>query len=78
MDQPIDELVISVRAETAAFQRDVAAMRSELEGPLVAGAGRAGRSIDSSLAKATLSGKTGFDHLRKRFPDRSVAGDCTI
>jgi hypothetical protein len=53
-------------------------MRGELEGTLVSGAGRAGRSIDISLAKAILSGKTGFDDLRKRFPDRSVAGDCTI
>jgi hypothetical protein len=65
MDQQIDTLVISVRADTAAFARDVAAMRGELEGPLVAGAGRAGRSIDISLAKAILSGKTGFDDLKK-------------
>jgi hypothetical protein len=65
MDQQIDTLVISVRADTTAFARDVAAMRGELEGPLVAGAGRAGRSIDSSLAKAILSGKTGFDDLKK-------------
>lgn len=65
MDETIDTLVVSVRADTAGFARDVASMRAQLEGPLVDGAGRAGRLIDSSLAKAILSGKTGFDDLKK-------------
>lgn len=65
MDQEIETLVVGVRADTNAFARDVAAMRGELEGPLVAGAGRAGRMIDSSLAKAITSGKTGFDDLKR-------------
>jgi phage-related minor tail protein len=65
MDEEIERLVVSVRADTTAFARDVASMRGELEGPLVAGAGRAGRMIDSSLAKAILTGKTGFDDLKK-------------
>lgn len=65
MDEEIDRLVISVRADTKAFARDVAAMRGELEGPLAAGAGRAGRMIDSALAKAVASGKVGFDDLKR-------------
>lgn len=65
MDEEIERLVVSVRADTSGFARDVSAMRGELEGPLVAGAGRAGRLIDSSLAKAILSGKTGFNDLKK-------------
>ena len=65
MDETIETLVVGVRADTAAFARDVASMRGQLEGPLVDGAGRAGRLIDSSLAKAILSGKTGFDDLKK-------------
>jgi hypothetical protein len=65
MDETIDTLVVSVRADTAAFARDVSAMRGELEGPLVAGAGRAGRLIDNSLAKAITSGKVGFEDLKK-------------
>ena len=65
MDEEIERLVISVRADTMGFARDVASMRGELEGPLVAGAGRAGRLIDSSLARAILNGKTGFDDLKK-------------
>jgi hypothetical protein len=65
MDEEIERLVVSVRADTSAFARDVASMRGELEGPLVAGAGRAGRMIDSALSKAILTGKTGFDDLKR-------------
>lgn len=65
MDEEIERLVVSVRADTSAFARDVGAMRGELEGPLVAGAGRAGRMIDSALAKAITTGKFGFDDLKR-------------
>jgi hypothetical protein len=57
--------VVSVRADTSAFARDVATMRGQLEGPLTAGAGRAGRMIDNALARAITSGKTGFDDLKR-------------
>jgi hypothetical protein len=65
MDEEIERLVVSVRADTAGFARDVASMRGQLEGPLVAGAGRAGRMIDNALARAINSGKLGFDDLKK-------------
>jgi hypothetical protein len=65
MDDEIERLVVSVRADTAGFARDVASMRGELEGPLVAGAGRAGRMIDNALARAITTGKVGFDDLKK-------------
>ena len=65
MDEEIERLVVSVRADTAAFARDVGRMRGELEGPLVAGAGRAGRMIDSALARAVTTGKLGFDDLKR-------------
>jgi phage-related minor tail protein len=65
MDEVIDQLVVSVRADTASFARDVASMRGELEGPLVSGAGRAGRMIDNALARAITTGKVGFDDLKK-------------
>ncbi len=65
MDEEIDRLVVSVRADTSGFARDVAAMRGELEGPLASGASRAGRMIDSALAKAISSGKLGFDDLKR-------------
>lgn len=65
MDEEIERLVVSVRADTAGFARDVASMRGELEGPLVSGAGRAGRTIDNALARAITTGKVGFDDLKK-------------
>ena len=65
MDEQIERLVVSVRADTASFARDVAAMRGELEGPLAAGVGRAGRLIETSLGKAISHGKLGFDDLKR-------------
>src|SRR5690242_17100056 len=65
MDEEIDRMVISVRADTASFARDVSAMRGELEGPLAQGVSRAGRSIDAALTRAITSGKLGFDDLKK-------------
>ena len=65
MDEDMEELVIGIRADTRAFARDVATMRSELEGPLAAGAQRAGRMIEGSLVRAAAQGKFGFDDLKK-------------
>jgi hypothetical protein len=64
MDE-IERMVVSVRADTGAFARDVAAMRGELEGPLAAGVGRAGKLIEGSLGRALANGKLGFDDLKK-------------
>lgn len=65
MDEEIDRLVVSVRADTAGFARDVASMRGQLEGPLASGINRAGRLIDNALASAITTGKVGFDDLKK-------------
>lgn len=65
MDEQIERMLVSVRADTHAFARDVAAMRGELEGPLAAGAGRAGRQIEASLGRALVNGKLGFDDLKR-------------
>lgn len=64
MDE-IDELVVAVRADTGTFRRDVAALRAELGGPLVAGAEEAGRAIDRALSRAIGSGKLGFEDLKR-------------
>lgn len=58
------EKIVSVRADTAAFARDVAVMRAELEGPFAAGADRAGRAIETSLLRAIRTGKLGFEDLK--------------
>jgi phage-related minor tail protein len=64
MDDETDRLVIGVRADTAGFAQDVAAMRASLEGPLGQSADKAGRMIETSLVRAATSGKLGFDALR--------------
>ncbi len=65
MDEEIERLVVSVRADTAGFARDVDAMRGTLEGPLEAGADKAGRTIEATLLRAARTGKIGFDDLAK-------------
>lgn len=64
MDEEIERLVVSVRADTAGFARDVDAMRATLEGPLEAGVDRAGRAIETTLLRAARTGRIGFDDLR--------------
>jgi phage-related minor tail protein len=65
MDEEIDRLVVSVRADTQGFAKDVADMRAGLEGPLAAGADRAGKAIETGLLRAVRSGKFGFEDLRR-------------
>lgn len=59
----MDEFV-SVRPDVELFARDVAEMRSVLENGLGFGADRAGRLIESGLARAIRSGKFGFEDLK--------------
>lgn len=65
MDEEIERLVVSVRADTGAFASDVSAMRRELEGPLGAGVDRAGRLIESTLLRAVRTGKLGLEDLKR-------------
>ncbi|WP_294293482.1 tail tape measure protein [uncultured Sphingomonas sp.] len=65
MDEEIERLVVSVRADTAAFARDVADMRASLDGPMEAGAARAGRAVEAGLLRAVQTGKLGFEDLRR-------------
>lgn len=64
MTDSIETMLVSVRADTGAFARDVAAMKSELEGPLAAGMDRAGRSLEASLDRFIRTGKFGFEDLK--------------
>jgi phage-related minor tail protein len=65
MDEEIESLLVSVRADTAGFARDVADMRGQLEGPLGAGVERAGRMLENALVRAVTTGKFGFDDLKR-------------
>jgi phage-related minor tail protein len=65
MDEEIERLVVSVRADTGAFARDVAEMKGQLEGPLADGLERAGRVLESALLRAVRTGKLSFEDLKK-------------
>ena len=65
MDEEIERLLVSVRADTAGFARDVAAMRGELVGPFAAGAERAGLALETALVRAVRTGKLGFEDLKR-------------
>ena len=65
MDEEIDRLVVSVRADIQGFAKDIVDMRGQLEGSLGTGAERAGRMIEGALERAVRTGKFGFDDLRR-------------
>ena len=65
MDEDVERLMVGVRLDSAAFARDVRDMRAALEGPFEAGVDRAGRAIETTLARAIRSGKLGFEDLKK-------------
>jgi hypothetical protein len=65
MDEEIDRLIVSVRADTRAFASDVATMRAELDGPFADGLERAGSALERGLSSAIQRGKFGFEDLRR-------------
>jgi len=64
MDEVIERLVVSVRADTAAFARDVQAMKAELDGPFGGGIERAGLRLENALIRAVRIGRFGFEDLK--------------
>jgi phage-related minor tail protein len=65
MDEEIERLLVSVRADTGAFARDVAEMKGQLDGPLAEGLERAGRVLETALLRAVRTGKIGFEDLKR-------------
>ena len=65
MDDEIDSLLVEVRASTEGFARDIAAMRSAVEGDLVSGFARAGDALERGLAGAIRRGSLGLDDLKR-------------
>ncbi len=65
MPDQIDQLLVSVRADTGAFARDVADMRGSLEGVFGKGVERAGTLLEGTLVRAIQTGKLGFENLKR-------------
>jgi len=65
MDDEIERLVVSVRADTRGFADDINTMRAQLDGPFADGLERAGAALEKGLLTAIQRGKFGFDDLGK-------------
>lgn len=65
MDEEIERLVVSVRADTQGFARDVRTMRGSLDDVFGAGVDRAGAALETTLLRAIRTGKLGFEDLKR-------------
>ncbi|WP_336987485.1 tail tape measure protein [Altererythrobacter aquiaggeris] len=65
MDDPIDELLIDVRANTQGFASDIAEMRSSFDTTLIGGFEQAGSVLERGLLTALRKGSLGFDDLKR-------------
>lgn len=65
MPDPVDELLVSVRADTRGFAADIAQMRSSFDATLVDGFAGAGNVLERSLLGALRKGSLGFDDLKR-------------
>lgn len=65
MPDTIDELLVSVRADTRGFAADVADMRSRFDSTLVDGFAGAGQVLERSLLAGLRKGSLGFDDLKR-------------
>jgi hypothetical protein len=63
--EPIEELVVRVRADTGGFMAGVNDMQRTLDGPFAAGLDRAGGGLSRALNRALSDGKLGFDDLKR-------------
>lgn len=65
MDEEIEQLLVSVRADTQVFARDIATMRGQIDGPLADSLGRVGRILEGGLLAALRRGSLGFEDLKR-------------
>ena len=65
MPDSVDELLVSVRADTRGFAADVAQMRANFDSRLVDGFAGAGHVLERSLLGALRKGSLGFDDLKR-------------
>ena len=63
--ETVDELLVDVRANTRGFAQDMARMRRDLDGELVAGFARAGDVLERGLLSAIRRGSLGFEELQR-------------
>lgn len=65
MDEEIEQLLVSVRADTQGFLRDCDTMRKAIDGQLIEGLGRAGKVLENGLLAALRRGSLGLEDLKR-------------
>ena len=65
MDDEIETLLVDVRASTAGFRADIAAMRGTVDSTLTDGFARAGTVLERGLLSAIRRGSLGFVDLKR-------------
>jgi phage-related minor tail protein len=65
MSDPIDTLMIDVRASTQGFQSDIETMRGAVDTTLGGGFVKAGDVLEKGLLSAIKKGSLGFDDLKR-------------
>lgn len=65
MTDTVDELLVSVRADTRGFAAGMAAMRASFDGTLIDGFAGAGQVLERSLLGALRRGSLGFEDLKR-------------
>lgn len=65
MTDPVDTLMIDLRANTQGFAQDVAAMRGSFDGQLLGGFAKAGDVLERGLLSALRKGSLGFEDLKR-------------
>lgn len=64
-DDPIDTMLVEVRASTQGFASDIQAMRGSVDGSLADSFSRAGNVLERGLVSAVRRGSLGFDDLKR-------------
>lgn len=64
-DDPIETLMVDVRASTRGFASDIRTMRAQFDSTLVDGFSRAGSVLERGLLAAIRRGGLGFDDLKR-------------
>lgn len=63
MNDDLDELLVSVRADTRGFAQDISRMKGEFDGTLMAAFDKVGPVLEKGLLSALRKGRIGFDDL---------------
>jgi len=65
MNDDLDELIVSVRADTRSFAQDIGKMKTEFEGTLLSSFDKAGSVLEKGLLSALRKGSIGFEDLKR-------------